>query len=1052
MVVLVYLVLSFGFCFPEAVTSVPRDVMSLLSFKSSISSDPSNVLSDWNPAENHCHWYGVTCDRLTGAVIALNITGTVSSRSPLLSFDSTSKEPLPFLSGTLPASLGNLTELRVLSLPYNGFYGAIPAEFGALRSLQILKLQGNNFSGWIPDQMRYLSSLRILNLSFNSFSGPIPEKLIGSSGLRAIDLSYNQLSGAIKIDPSSGCESLRHLKLSGNLLVDKIPPEIGNCSNLRTLLLDGNILEGRIPAEIGNILELRTLDVSRNSLSDSIPKELAKCRKLSVIVLTNLVDPITFDDSSIETSEVEFNAFVGGIPSEIFLLPNLEILWAPRANLGGRLPTSWNDSCQLRVVNLAQNYIAGPLPGAMGLCKCLSFLDLSSNVLQGFLPPQMPVQCMFYFNISRNALSGSLAVFPNSSCLSSLNSESQDNNVLNFPMHKLFGSMFREDSVVFHDFSWNGFSGLLPVFSLGNELLPAGHRTSYWLLLNNNQFNGSLPDRLFSDCEKLHTFTVNLSVNHLSGGISQGLLLSCVQLMGFDAAHNQIGGSIPSGISNSQFLQRLDLRGNRFSGSVPIQLGKLKDLKWVLLGGNLLTGEIPAQLGQLASLMVLDLSSNALTGSIPASLADASNLEVLLLDHNKLSGEIPTSLSNLISLSQMNVSFNNLSGSIHYLRHFSDCDCFRGNPFLQPCLDPQSAPPAELPFPVEVQEWRKSQSKSSIIAMAASASVIFLILLAIVLLLTFGRRQFSRLPSPRSKEVVTFTDAPSELNYENVVRATGNFSIRNLIGMGGFGATYKAELFSGFLVAVKKLYLGRFQGIQQFDAEIRTLGRIRHKNLVTLIGYYMGETEMFLIYNYLSGGNLETFIHDKLAKNAQWHIICKIALHIAQALAYLHYSCVPRVIHRDIKPSNILLDEEHNAYLSDFGLARLLEVFETHATTDVAGTFGYVAPEYATTCRVSEKADVYSYGVVLLELMSGKRTLDPSFSEYGDGFNIVAWSKLLIMEGRASELFFPELWDAGPRENLLRLLRLASTCTMESLSVRPSMKHVVEKLKQLATM
>jgi serine/threonine protein kinase len=211
----------------------------------------------------------------------------------------------------------------------------------------------------------------------------------------------------------------------------------------------------------------------------------------------------------------------------------------------------------------------------------------------------------------------------------------------------------------------------------------------------------------------------------------------------------------------------------------------------------------------------------------------------------------------------------------------------------------------------------------------------------------------------------------------------------------------------------------------------------------------VAEAEMFLIYNYLSGGNLETFIHDRPDTNVQWPVIHKIALDIAQALAYLHYSCAPRILHRDIKPSNILLDEELNAYLSDFGLAKLLEVSQTHATTDVAGTFGYVAPEYATTCRVSDKSDVYSFGVVLLELMSGKKSLDPSFSEYGNGFNIVAWAKLLIKERRSSELFAPELWEAGPNENLLGMLKLASSCTVDSLSVRPSMKQVLEKLKQL---
>ncbi|KAK1281705.1 LRR receptor-like serine/threonine-protein kinase RPK2 [Acorus calamus] len=426
-----------------------------------------------------------------------------------------------------------------------------------------------------------------------------------------------------------------------------------------------------------------------------------------------------------------------------------------------------------------------------------------------------------------------------------------------------------------------------------------------------------------------------------------------------------------------------------------------------------------------------------LSGGIPSSLGNARDLEVVLLDRNRFSGEIPSTFTTLPNLTQLDVSYNNLSGYIPPLAHSIDCNLFKGNTFLQPCPTQDSIPPAGLPLPLDVNGLGggKGRFKSVVIASVVSASAVVLVLLVLVLLLICRRRRLVRVATIRRKAVVTFTtEVPAELSYENVVRATGNFSVRNLIGMGGFGATYKAELSPGFLVAVKRLSMGRFQGLQQFDAEIRTLGRIRHKNLVTLVGYHTGDaSDTFLIYNYLSGGNLEMFI--KSGKNAQWPVVHKIALNVAQALAYLHYSCEPRIVHRDIKPSNILLDDDLNAYLSDFGLARLLEVSETHATTDVAGTFGYVAPEYATTCRVSDKADVYSFGVVLLELMSGKRSLDPSFSEYGNGFNIVSWAKLLIKEGRQSEAFPPPLWAGGPEDRLVGMLRLASACTMESVTV-----------------
>ncbi|XP_014491383.1 LRR receptor-like serine/threonine-protein kinase RPK2 [Vigna radiata var. radiata] len=1030
--------------------SIPLDALSLLSFKSFVSSDPSNILAGWTnrSSSNLCRWHSVACGvagGLSDRVTSLNVTGLDG--------------------GLLSPSVGDLSELRVLSLVGNMFSGEIPATVGNLRFLEVLELQGNNFSGRVPTQMSFtfLQSLKLVNLSGNAFSGSIPSGIIGYGSVTVVDLSNNQFSGVIPLNGT--CDSLKHLKLSRNFLTGEIPSQIGKCRNLRTLLVDGNILEGRIPSEIGQIVELRVLDVSRNSLTGRVPKELANCVKLSVFVLTDLFedrDDGGFDDGF----RGEFNAFVGNIPHQVLLLPSLRVLWAPRANLGGRLPSGWSELCSLRVLNLVQNYVTGVLPESLGMCRNLSFLDLSSNNLVGYLPSlQLRVPCMVYFNVSRNNISGTLKGFRKESCgVSALDPSFleldgfSDDEYFNLPVWRFrknafVGSGFEENNtiVVSHDFSWNSFVGSLPSFSLGDNLFSANRKVSYALSLNNNRFSGTLPDQLVSNCNELKTLSVNLSVNQLSGGNFQTSVLECLKLTDFEAAYNQIDGSIGPAIGGLVMLQHLDLSGNKLSGSLPNQFGNLQNMKRMHLGGNNLTGEIPTQLGQLTSLAVLNLSHNALVGTIPASLSNAKSFEILLVDHNKLSGEIPLTFSTLTNLVQLDVSFNNLSGHIPRLQHPSDCDCYKGNAHLHPCPDPYSDSPASLPVPLEIQHHthRGRKLRTLVIVVVASASVVLCTLLGIVLVIFSGRSKFGRLSSIRRRQVVTFQDVPTELNYDSVATATGNFSIRHLIGTGGFGSTYKAELSPGFLVAIKRLSIGRFQGIQQFETEIRTLGRIRHKNLVTLIGYYVGKAEMFLIYNYLSGGNLEAFIHDRSGKNVQWPVIYKIAKDIAEALAFLHYSCVPRIVHRDIKPSNILLDEDHNAYLSDFGLARLLEVTETHATTDVAGTFGYVAPEYATTCRVSDKADVYSFGVVLLELMSGRKSLDPSFSEYGNGFNIVPWAELLMTEGRCSELFSSTLWEVGPKEKLLGLLKLALTCTEETLSIRPSMKQVLEKLKYL---
>ncbi|CAN1137604.1 LRR receptor-like serine/threonine-protein kinase RPK2 [Linum perenne] len=1028
---------------------ISDDSNSLLTFKKSISSDPSNLLSSWrsSSSSSYCSWFAVLCDAESRRVISLNFTSSTSS-----------------LVGTLPDSIADLSDLRVLVISHHRFSGQIPTSLSNLRSLEVLQLQGNNFSGEIPSEISSLRSLRVLNLSSNLLSGQIPSRLIGVESLTAVDLSNNQLKGEITFDRFGNCSNLVHLKLSNNYLEKTIPSEIGRCKNLRTLLLDGNVLQGSIPPEIGQISELRILDVSTNSLTDSIPDELANCRNLAVLVLTNTSNFVHASDIVDADSRLEFNAFDGEIPRDLLTLPSLQILWAPRANLDGVLPSNWTDSCSLRVLQLGLNAFTGDVPQVLGSCSNLTVLDLSSNNFTGNVPLQLPVSCMVYFNVSQNQFSGVIPAFPKGRCDGSMIAYSSNLDVddvrvaySNIPawgpqMNALLeGGESDEEFMVIHDLSWNQLGGALPAFSISDGFLAADKKTAYRLLLNNNMFNDSLPGgKLVPQCDDLIGLSVNLSANDLSFNIQDLQLLNCSKVKEFEAAHNRIGGSLtPTTIGNLAMLQSFDLRGNSLTGSLPGQLGDMKLMKSMLLGSNNLTGDIPSQLGEMSSLVILDLSHNFITGPIPESLADGKSMETVLLNNNRLSGEIPSSFSNLTSLKELDVAYNNLSGSIPLLHYHIDCNQFTGNAYLVTCSEPLASSPQAPIEGSHVMQHRKNHSRVLLIALIITICAVVVVSLVVVVWKLHQKRSLSQQGSLRGKVVVTFADAPAELNYNNVLKSTGNFSVRYLIGTGGFGATYKAEIVPGYFVAVKRLSIGRIQGSKQFDAEIRTLGRIRHKNLVTLIGYYVGESEMLLIYNYLSGGNLETFIHDRSGKNEQWSVIYKIALDIAQSLTYLHYSCVPRILHRDIKPSNILLDDELNAYLSDFGLARLLEVSQTHATTDVAGTFGYVAPEYATTCRVSDKSDVYSFGVVLLELMSGKKSLDPSFAAYGNGFNIVAWAKLLIKEGQSSELFSAELWETGPKENLQGMLNLASACTVESLTVRPSMKHVLEKLKQL---
>ncbi|KAL3526595.1 hypothetical protein ACH5RR_011251 [Cinchona calisaya] len=1089
----------------DAIFDSDSDKSALLEFKASVL-DSSGVLSGWDLSKNsdHCSWFGVACDA-SSRVVALNISGGGNSCARISQFSlygsgirrACSYSTNVLISGILSSAVSKLSELRVLSLPFNELSGEIPGKVWDMEKLEVLDLEGNLVTGSLPLEFKGLRNLRVLNLGFNGIVGGFPDSFAnclslqilnlagnqvngtipgfigGFKDLRGLYLSFNQLSGRIPEEIGLYCAKLEHLELAANVLTDGIPRSLGNCRGLQSLLLYSNMLEEVIPSDLGQLQQLEVLDLSRNSLSGLIPSELGNCSKLSILVLSNSWDPLPNISRSEGVSNEDFNFYEGTIPPEITSLASLRMIWVPQATLNGYLPSNWSSCDSLEMLNLAQNYYIGEISEGFSNCTKLHFLDLSSNRLTGELVEKLPVPCMTVFDVSGNSLSGSIPKFYNSNCarLPLMDRDISD-------LSSAYLSYFAERSqaeipfelfvdgggfAVFHNFGGNNFTGSLQSMPIAPDRLQG--QTVYAFFAGSNQLSGLFPGNLFEKCGELSGMIVNVSNNRFSGKIPAYIDTACRSLKLMDASGNQIAGTIPSTIGNLASLVALNLSWNLLQGPIPSSLGQLKDLKFLSLAGNNLSGPIPTSLGQLHYLEVFQLSSNSLTGEIPKDLANLRNLTALLLNNNKLSGQIPPELANVATLSIFNVSFNNLSGPLPQKDNWMKCSSVLGNPFLQSCHvvslispstdqqgrigDPETD--ANSPSTTPAQRSGKSGLNSIEIASITSAAAVVSVLIALVVLFFYTRKYNprSRVGGSTRKEVTVFTDIGVPVTFENVVHATANFNRSNCIGNGGFGATYKAEIAPGVLVAIKRLAVGRFQGVQQFDAEIKTLGRLRHPNLVTLIGYHASETEMFLIYNYLPGGNLEKFIQERSTRAVDWRVLHKIALDIARALAYLHDQCVPRVLHRDVKPSNILLDEDYNAYLSDFGLARLLGTSETHATTGVAGTFGYVAPEYAMTCRVSDKADVYSYGVVLLELISDKKALDPSFSPYGNGFNIVAWACMLLRQGRAKEFFAAGLWDAGPHDDLVEVLHLAVVCTVDTLSTRPTMKQVVRRLKQL---
>ncbi|XP_074330256.1 LRR receptor-like serine/threonine-protein kinase RPK2 [Apium graveolens] len=1077
-----------------------HDKMVLLEFKNLIS-DPSGILSSWRSESlNYCSWAGVTCSS-DSRVVELKIPGGnggnvsddyCSKSSDFLLHGYGNKrncsDRIGKLGGKLPYVIGKLSMLRVLSLPFNEFSGELPREMWGLRHIEVLDLEGNLITGNLSGDFVRFRKLRVLNLGFNRIGGEIPKslskcgdlqvlnlarnKLEGQipeyfgdfSKLKVLCLSFNLLRGSVSDELLKNCGSLEYADIAGNYLNGSIPRRFGKCGQLRTLLLFSNAFEGVIPPELGGLQKLEVLDVSQNRLHGHIPRMLGNCVSLSVIVLSG-----NFDHASSGLPDAPFqkyNVFEGSIPEEVTTLPHLKILWAPDANLEGRFPSNWGHCDNLEMVNLAENLFTGKIYGLFGGCKNLHFLNLSSNSISGGLDEKLRVPCMTVFDISSNLLSGSIPTFHNITCSSIPSSSS---GLLESSSPSLaYVSSFTCKTLseiplpfssrgfpVVHDFSQNNFSSSVPMLPVTRGSL--GKDIEYAFLAAENNLTGQLHENLFGKCNEFFRILINVSSNRLSGPLPSAIGVACRSLKVLDVSKNQISGIIPYSIGYLHSLVKLDLSWNKLQGMLLLDLSRMKNLKYLSLAGNQLNGNIPSTFSQLTALQCLELSSNSFSGEIPQGLVNLGNLAVLLLDNNKLSGNIPTKFSNITSLNNCYISDDNLSRQFLLGSKKMTCINFLRNRFLP--VAHLAIPPGEgtndsVAYPAVSGSKSSRKGFSSIeLASIVSVSAIVCILLCLVILFYFIRRKTPNTrahvsESSERKEVVVFKDIGVPLTYESIVEATGNFNGIHCIGYGGFGATFKAEVAPGTIVAVKRLTLERYQGIPQFDAEVGILGRIKHPNLITLIGYHASEAEMFLIYNFLSRGNLEQYIQNRSERDVDWRVLHKIALNVANALAFLHDKCNPRVLHRDIKPSNILLDDEYNAYLSDFGLSRLLGISETHATTSVAGTYGYVAPEYALTCRVSEKADVYSYGVVLLELLSDKKCLDLSFSSYGNGFNIISWAVMLRESSREKEFFTSGLWETAPRNHLVEILKLAVGCTAEVKTTRPMMRQVVHILRR----
>ncbi|KAM5582337.1 MDIS1-interacting receptor like kinase 2 [Rosa sericea] len=964
--------------------SSPNNAFASASSSSTSSSSEAEALLEWKAS-----FQNQTQNNLTSWTYSpSNSTNPKANASPC--------------NGWTGISCNTAGSVNRINLSNSGIQGTLhELSFLSFPNLAYLELSFNELCDAIPPQISFLSKLIYLDLSSNQLSGQIPPEIGLLTNLEVLHLNENQLNGSIPHQISQ-LNSLSELALSHNILEGKIPASLGNLNNLTSLYLHGNQLSGSIPASLGNLSNMNTLNLQENQLSGSIPPSLGN--------LTNLTSLYLYQ-----------NNLSGTIPEQIGNLKSIVDLELGENQLNGSIPPSIGGLSNLVFLFLRDNQLSGSIPQEIGNLKKLTVLELDTNQLSGHLPQNI---CrggsLRSFTAKTNQLTGPI---PKSlkMCKSLIRVLLQDNH-LTGKVSEEFGAYPNLQHV---DLSHNNFYGeISPMWGQCPQLTI--------LRIGGNNLTGSIPPEI-GNATQIHA--LDLSSNGLVGVIPNeiGRLTSLLILTLTD---NQLWGHIPSDFESLKDLEYLDLSTNKFNESIPGFLGVFSKIHYLNLSNNKFSKDIPFQLGKLVQLSQLDLSHNSLEGHIPSKLGQMQSLEILNLSHNNLSGSIPKNFEQMHSLVQIDISYNQLQGPVPNNKAFQD-GALEGNEGL--CGNVAGLQPCNISS-METKHSSKTDRRHLFLIVFPILGTLLLVL-AVLAIFLVGKRRKTEQSNVQHKEVFSISELDGRRMYEEIIKATNDFDALYCIGKGGSGSVYKAKLQSGSIVAVKKLHSildDEETSRKEFLNEIRALLEIRHRNIVKLRGFCSHSRHSFLVYDYLEKGSLASILSKEYEANKlDWSTRVRIVKGVAHALSYMHHDCSPPIVHRDISSNNILLDYEYEPVVSDFGTAKLLNPDSLNWTAR-AGTYGYIAPELAYTMKVTEKCDVYSFGVLALEVIMGRQLAD-----FVSSFSTPSANGDILVKDVLDQRLPPP--TPNIENELITIARLSIACKHSHPQSRPTM-HMVSQV------